>query len=187
MIGISEGRERVCKDSQGGIDRLWVFPYQDYPRRLIRTEDNVLVQFPATTIYQFDAFGEVTPVQKQQENDGGKYYDQAITFQIPGLVDTPQLEKLMRKDYRIIFRDRNGRMRLMGAYNGLTADRIQFETGGAKNSFYGATLDFTGKELREALFINDLAGAGFVTQDGWLLWQDYQPIYLQDNEILISQ
>lgn len=123
---------------------------------------NVLVSYPTTVIYEFDFVGNPNLDISQDENDGGKFYNNNITFDLVGLKDAVEVQKLAKKDYIIIFEDENGNNRILGLKNGLALDSLTSNTGGAKSDLSGFNLSFKGQEEEEPYFINDLANAGFV-------------------------
>ena len=174
FTGIESGRSKVCKDSLGGIDKLWLFPFVNYNRSQIVVNGNVLTTFPTTTIYRFGFSGNPSPSENQSENEGGKYYDLGITFDLAKSEGSFNIEKLIKKDYRLIFQDRNGLYRIFGLYTGLICETITYNSGGGKSDLNGFNLTFNGQEEKGSFFINDLEEAGFfdagedyrITEDG---------------------
>mgnify|MGYP003640462250 CR=1 FL=1 len=150
---------RKCKDSQGGLDKIYLFKHVNYLRSQIVLNDNVLVTYPATTIFEFEVNNQPSANQTNQENDGGKFYDLSIS---------------------IIIKDRNGNFRFLGNENGLTCNDIKYTTGGAKNSLNGVSLSFTGQEEKEAYYINNLASAGFEIAS-YLLQEDGFNLLLENG------
>jgi hypothetical protein len=156
---------RKCKDSIGGISEIYLFPYVSYSRSQIVVVGNVLQSFPTTTIYKFYANGNPNANEAQQEDAGGKFYNQNIALELQGANESENISKLLRKDYRLIFRDRNGLYRIFGLYTGLEAEAINYTTGGGKSDFNGFNIAFTGREEYQSFFINDLENAGFFNAD----------------------
>jgi hypothetical protein len=76
------GRLRGCKSNLGGIDKLWLFPFVKYNRSQIVTDGNILVSFPTKTIYRFNYNGNPAPSENQSENEGGKFYDLGLSFDL---------------------------------------------------------------------------------------------------------
>ena len=111
---------------------------------------NLLVSYPTTVIYYFEFVG-------------GKFYNNNITFDLVGLSDAVEIQKLAKKDYIIIFEDENGNNRILGLRNGLALDSLTSTTGGAKSDLSGFNLSFKGQEEQEPYFINNLANSGFVS------------------------
>jgi hypothetical protein len=184
---ILSGRDRVCKNSQGGIQNLWLFPYVKYNRSQIITNGNVLTNFPTTTIYRFNVNSNPTPTSTQAENAGGKYYDMAISLDFIGSNDSENLQKLLKKDYRLIFQDRNGLFRIFGLYTGLICESLTFNTGSAKTELNGFNLSFNGQEEKGSFFINDLENAGFFDADfDYRITEAGEFRILENNEFRIT-
>lgn len=162
---ITEGRNRVCKNSLGGISKLWLFPYVKYNRSQIVINGNILETFPNTTIYRFGFSGNPAPSETQSENEGGKYYDLGLTFDLAKSDGSFNIEKLIKKDYRLIFQDNNGLYRIFGLYTGMICENIAYNSGGGKSDLNGFTIDLSGQEEKGSFFINDLEDAGFFDAD----------------------
>ncbi len=126
---------------------------------------NLLVSYPTTVIYEFDFVGNPNIDISQDENDGGKFYNNNITFDLVGLKDAVEIQKLAKKDYIIIFEDENGNNRILGLKNGLVLDSLTSTTGASKSDLSGFNLSFKGQEEEEPYFINNLTDVGFVLPD----------------------
>src|SRR6478735_7502997 len=188
VLGITTGRDRQCRDSQGGIEEVYIFPYVKYPRSAIEINGSVLISFPETTIYEFYVVGNPTAVQTQNEDAGGKSYAQSLSLNFPKIENGKELEKLLKKDVRIIIRDRNGKYILLGAYVGLECVSLAQNTGGSKQDFNGFTAVFEGKEEKGFMFIENLEDAGFVIMpEFFLMYQNSEIFTLQNNDYLITQ
>jgi hypothetical protein len=81
---------------------------------------------------------------------------------------------MVRGDWRAIYIDRIGNIRILGLYNGLDA-QLSNETGADKSGFNGYKVTFTGKEDNQAYFIDDLAAVGFV------VWVDPDQNYVFED------
>ena len=185
---ITTGRGLMCKNSQGGLNEIYIFPYVQYlDSQIVRTA-LTLTSFPATTIYRFYSTADPNFQDIEQEDAGGKSYRESISMTFP-VIDTQQeFEKLLKMDYRMIVQDRNGLYRLLGAYKGGTFNNLSQPTGGAKSSFSGYTIDFQASEELPALFISSLSGAGFtVSPDDFLQLEEDDLILLEQNEFMILE
>lgn len=177
--GITTSINRSCKNRQGGINKVYLFPFVKYSRSQIVTTGLVLDSFPSTVIYEFEVVPTASFDQKMNEEDAGKYYEQSITLQFLRIDTTILLQKFLKKDYRMIIEDNNGNLRMLGAYNGLTAESLDSTTGGGKSDFSGITISFTGKEKTEALFLDELLIPDIVVPE-YLLLEDGTFILLED-------
>lgn len=151
---IVTGYNRKCKDSIGGVSKVWICKYQKYSRSQIVTDGNILVSFPDSFLHSFESLEIPNATETQETGEGGKFYNQSISLVFSG-ADKTQLELLNYLEYRILILDNNGVYRIYGMYNGLESSGLTYETGGAKNSFNGFRITFTGKEDKKSLFVNN--------------------------------
>ena len=156
---ITEHILQGCKNLQGGVNKLYLFPFVKYSRSQIVLNGQELVTFPITTIYDWES--NVTNYSENTSIEGGDVvWSQNFTIQIPKTVITSEVFKLVKQDYRAIYIDRLGNIRILGLFNGLEA-QINNETGQNKTDFNGYKVTFTGKEDNQAYFITDLDAVGF--------------------------
>jgi len=150
---INTGLYSSLKAYQGGIDKVYLFPFVKLNRSQIETDGVYLDGFPVTEVFYYDAVNE-SYSETSNNDSGGVFYSQSLSFDIP--VTTPQSEayKLVKKDYRAIILDRLGNYRILGLYNGLEAS-LTNETGSNKNSLNGYRVSFKGKEENQAYFLNN--------------------------------
>ena len=171
-MDISNSILRGCKDSQGGVQELYLFKYIKYSRSQISVVDNSLILFPETTLYKFETIGDFDVTQTGNEEEGGKFFDTSLSFK---LKTHPNIGKFLNFDFRAVIKDRNGWYRLLGIYNGLTCDSVNKTTGNSKADFNGFTLSFTGQEILEAPYFQniEIVQAPFLLQeDGFYLLQE---------------
>jgi hypothetical protein len=171
---IISGRNLACKDSQGGIERLWLFKYIKYSRSQITIENNILTAFPPTDIYEFEFVGDVGVTENVEEDDGGKYY--GINFDIK-IDNHIEIQKFLDFDFRAVALDRLGNYRLLGVWNGLTCTSINKNTGSNKSDYNGFILSFEGQELIESPYFYDIS---IITENSYLL-QENGDFILQEN------
>ena len=186
---IVNGYNRKCKDSLGGVQKIWLCKYQKYSRSQIITAYNYLVYFPDTFIYSFHSVEASAPIETQEKNEGGKFYNQSISLSFQG-GDASQMELLNYLEYRLLFLDNNGLYRIFGLYNGLESSGVTYETGSSKNSLNVFKITFTGKEEKGSFFVGDLEDVGFIDGDTIrynLLYQNGEFFQLQNNDLLILQ
>lgn len=181
MVFTISGYNRKRKDSLGGLKKVYLFPYVKYSRSQIILNDNILVTYPSTTIYEFEVETNPSVSQTQSEENGGKFFSISLSLDLPNTLGY-DFEKVLNKDYNIIIEDRNGKLRFLGNRNGLECTSLNYDTGSSKNSFNGLKLSFEGKEENEAWFINNLASAGFdIFGQGEFLLQENGDFLLQEN------
>jgi len=181
MVFINDGRNRICKDSVGGINKIYLFKHVNYSRSQITLNNNILTSYPATTIYEFQVDNEPSVSQKQNEQSGGKFYELDISLDLVRESGV-NYQSYLNSDFNIIVKDRNGNFRFLGNRNGLTCESIEHTIGSSKNDFNGVKLSFKGEEENEAWYIESLSGAGF-TIDG----EDTNEYLLQENGDFLLQ
>ena len=173
---IINGRNTVCKDSQGGVSNVWLFKYVKYNRSQIVIQNSELISFPESDIYEFEFIGDTGFNENIVEEDGGKYYQISFDIQIDGYTNP---KKFLDFDYRAVALDRLGNFRLLGVYNGLTSPSVNKTTGSSKSDFNGLKLTFEGRELIESPYFYDIEVITGV-QIGYLL-QENGDYLLQEN------
>jgi hypothetical protein len=154
MYGISNDILKLCKDLQGGIDTVYLFPYVKYNRKQITISGQKVTVFPSTDIYKVkstsSSFNETTEFE-----GGAEFWNQSLTLQFPKTTVLSEIYKLTRAFYRAIYVDRIGNIRILGLWNGLEAN-ITNETGSEKESLNGYRVTLTGKEDNQAYWIDNL-------------------------------
>ena len=166
---------RNCADSNGGIKKLYLFPYVKYSRSQITIVNNVLTSFPQSTIFEFEPLADYSAEQSGQENEGGKFFDLSLSFQI---ANHPEISKFLNKYFRAVILDRNGNYRLLGTFNGLSCNSVNKSSGSGKADFSGFKLSFDGMEILEAPFFTSL---DIVTGAESYLIQENGDYLLQEN------
>jgi hypothetical protein len=183
---LNNGIGRACKNAVSGYDIIYLFPWVKYSRSQIIIDGHKLVTFPSTLIYAFSVYN-ASFTEPQTTEDGGKFYTQNVSYDLPRIELNPSFTKLVNDDYRAIVKDRNGFYRIVGLYNGLISELNQ-TTGDSKNSFNGYKIQMEGMEILSALFIDDLEDAGFIiSEDNFLLLEDGTPILTEGNEEIILE
>jgi len=187
---IISGYNRKCKDSLGGLRKVWLCKYVKYSRSQIITNGNILVSFPDTFIYSFHSVEASNATETQEQLEGGKFFNQSISLSFQG-PDPYEIELLQNIDFRILYLDNNGIYKIFGLHNGMEAGTIAYDTGGAKNSLNGFKITFTGREKEEAVFVENLETVGFieegVTPEHYLLFQNGDFFMFENGDNLILQ
>jgi len=161
MSNITSNIGRKFKNSLSGVDKVYLFPYVDYSFSQIILVNQELTTFPATTIY--DLYPVSANFSENIEFEGGSVaWNQSFSIDFPRITEASEIYRFSFKDYRAIYVDRNGSIRILGLYNGLEAQITQ-ESGTGHGDFGGYRVTFTGKEDNQAYYINSLTGAGFTT------------------------
>jgi len=172
--------DKECKNLQGGVDKVYLFPFVKYSRSQIGIDNQYLDTFPTTTIY--DVYSNATHYSENTEIEGGDVaWNQSFTIQIPKTNAGSEIYKLVKQDYRAIYIDRLNNIRILGLYNGLEA-QITNETAQDKAGFNGYKVTFTGKEDNQAYFLRDLEDVGFtINNNNNYIFQDGLNYIFQDG------
>tara|TARA_R110000803_G_scaffold15730_1_gene43369 strand:- start:30 stop:1304 length:1275 start_codon:yes stop_codon:yes gene_type:complete len=155
ICSINTGVIRTCKTYQGGIDKVYLFPFVKYSRSQIETDGVYLNEFPVTEVFDFDVVNE-SYTESSNNDSGGVYYSQNLSFDIPVTTSQSEAYKLVKRDYRAIILDRVGNYRILGLYNGLEAT-LTNSTGSNKNSLNGYKITLKGKEENQAYFLTNFS------------------------------
>lgn len=182
---LTNGWNRKCKNSLGGLSKIWLMPYVKYSRSQIVVNGNILTSFPQTLIYEFYSNGSPNFSETNEQDNGGKFYSQSIDLE---LNKVHNIEKLLKKDFRIITKDNNGIYRILGLYKGLEAESLNYKSGGGKSEFNGYSISFTGKEEKPSFFIDDLEDTGFFNGEfNYRITQTGEFRITQDNKYRILE
>jgi len=160
---ILKSRGKQCKDTLGGLELIYIFPYVKYAKSLIKRNELVLTTYPYTLVRSFEIvsgdYSESATIE-----DGGDFIDQSLSATMTGLNQDNEWRKLLKKEHGVIAKDRNGKFRLLGVYNGLETD-YKATTGGGHSDFNGWTFNFKGKEQDQALYFDNLFNVGFLENE----------------------
>jgi len=185
---IIKGYNRKCKDSVGGVRKVWLKPYVKYSRSQIITDDNTLLQFPESIIYEFVSIANPNFTETVEFSDGGDFYNQTVSLTF-SKKESKNLRYLKCGEYRIIIQDNNLVYHIFGLYTGLQVTGLNYTTGGTKTDLNGIRLDFTAKEEKGSFFLEnlDLFFNNGTEETFYLLLQNGLPLYTQNNNNLILQ
>ena len=162
ICSIQRGYTESCKDFQGGIDKLYLFPYVKYGVSDVlfggfskgrNPNAQNITQFPQTTIYEYEAVN-ISYSENASVTSGGVEWSQDLSFTIPRSFVDLNVYKLMRQDYCAIILDRNGNYRIIGLWNGGEVT-ISAGTGGEKSAMNGSTITLKARENNQAYFLSN--------------------------------
>ena len=150
---ITKAISKTCKNRQGGISKLYLFPYVKHSKSLNLTIDQEVVTFPFTNAFLYEAqniaFTESTSIQ-----NGGIEWTQKLDFTIPEADENSEVYRLANKDYSAVILDRNGKYRFIGMRNGgeVTVNSV---SGTLRGEMNGYSVSITAKEDNQAYYIPD--------------------------------
>ena len=149
---VDTGIDRQCKNNQGGLIDVYVFPFTQLSRSDVELTAQSITDFPDTDIVKYEIFG-ASFNENSKIAQGGVEWTQTVSFKAHRLAETSELHKLTYKDYCVLIRDRNGLYRVVGLWNGATA-KVTSTSGSDKGSFQGYNVSFEAKEDNQAYFIS---------------------------------
>ena len=154
-----------CKDTLGGLKKIYLFPFVKYNRFQIEVQYMNLITFPNTGITPFECIGSYT--QSSDYEGGEAFFNQSISIQLNKVYGILDVQTLLKSDYRIILQTNNDDLLIAGTRNGLKATTNN-NSGTSKSEFNGFKLDFTGKEENPLLLISNLQDVGFfINENGF--------------------
>ena len=183
--GLTSGRTEPCRDNQGGIRFVYLFPYVDYLfNQIVGTKGVELTSFPTTTIYKYE-IEEGNFSETITNNEDGISYSQNLSFNLfkQDLLTTRELNILTNIDFRYIVEYNNGDLKIGGLFNGANVNNLTIVSGGNKSSLNGYNISFESNEEYKSAFISDLASVGFIVEQ-YLLLEDLTNILLENSELL---
>lgn len=151
-----------CKDGIGGIKTLYLTSFVDYLPTQIETDGVYLTEIPLTYVYKYDVYD--MDFSERTTDDKGVYYEQTLNFSVPRTSYDREVHKMAFGRTRAFYIDRNGVIRSLGLYNGLTGSYSN-ETGNGKTDMNGYRVTLSGKEEKQAYFIDDLTTIGVITEE----------------------
>lgn len=180
---LTQNIDRVKNVSLGGIETVYLFPYVKYNRSQITLTGQTLTSFPTTTVYSMHS--TVTNYSENTEIEGGDVgFNQSFSLQFPITSVESELYKLVKKDWRAIYVDRLGNIRILGLWNGLEAT-FNNDTGTAKPDLNGYRIAFTGKEDNQAYFLDDLTDFSLPSENENFVFMDGCNFIFTDNDNFI--
>ena len=163
-------RTEPCKDSVGGLTKIWFVNYDDdlYGNLTFDATNTDAIESVSGTpsAYEYDIKGNSSftqNIQSSREN-GTTVFEQVLelTLHKLSIADHKELKLLSFGRPHVIIEDNNGNYFLAGAKHGMDVSGGTIVTGGAMGDLSGYTLTLTGMEQVPANFMeSDPATVGF--------------------------
>ena len=163
MNGLDNYKKK-CKNTQGGLKRVYLIKYVKYPYLDIKSEAMLLTEFPESTYFKFECSGNYS--QSSETQNGAQYFNQTVSVQLPKVYREINAHNFVKHDFRVIAETNNGDLIMFGVRNGMEC-KISNSSGAAKADFNGFNLEFTGMEEKAGLLVLDLSilGSGNISVD----------------------
>lgn len=157
------GRGVGCKDSLGGIKRIYVASWSEGLWDDI-VSGEVAGVTAATTFYTYDmtrGSGSLNQTITSDLAAGTVYFDQvcSVTFNKAAAADITEISNLVKGRMGVLVEDNNGNWFVMGHENGVEVSGGTAQTGTAAGDQNGFTLEFSAQEVSPAPFLALTAGA----------------------------
>jgi hypothetical protein len=157
MALITKPYSLQCKNSVGGVKKIWLTSYSKIQRSRISIVENELISFPEVIVYEFQGLYNSNFTENISISDSGTSYDQTLNITFSKIGSVYDFESLVKNYTRAIVLDNNNIYHYLGLYNGLVGS-FSKQTGTTKQELNGYTLTLTGKETIEAPYSKSLVG-----------------------------
>jgi hypothetical protein len=140
---LASGRVRPCKQSLGGLGKLFLFNYIENPFTIVNGEATA-INDDLTTVFEYEIEGDGNNVSESfvsDRNPGTSVNTQTMTIVLKKIDATTsaQLNLLAYGFPMAVVKDRNGVYHAIGIDDGIDFTVVQ-STGGAKGELNGYTL-----------------------------------------------
>ena len=173
---ITEGRIVKCKDSLGGLDKVYFINAGDLDPDNITwgsNGDTIDTISGTTHAYEYDLKGVSTftqNIQSSREN-GTTVFEQVLELTLPHLspTDHKEIKLLAYGNPHVIVKDNNGNFFLMGLNYGADVTGGTVVTGGAMPDMSGYTLSLTAMEVQPANYFDSTTEQDLATDCGLII------------------
>lgn len=165
------GRLEPCKDSVGGIDKLYFVNYGDMTTVTEDATDEISAVTGTPSAYEYEVKSATSLTQNINSDraTGTTSFEQVLEVTLKKLTaaDHKELKLLVYGRPHVIVKDNNGNYFMAGLEHGMDVTGGTVVTGAAMNELSGYTLTLTGMEKKPANFLtSDPASIGFTVVAG---------------------
>lgn len=153
---MDSGYKLQCKNSVGGIKRVFIFSYTRLSRKDYRVLNNNLVTYPSDTIYNFRSLKNASYSETGNISNTGDSFSQTLNINFSKIGELYHFEKFSKSRLRAIIEDNNGKFWILGLENGLTTSAYTKQTGASKTELNGYNITLSGMERLEAPYFDSL-------------------------------
>ena len=159
MANLTSGRTNPCNDNIGGLKFIYLFPFVAYRYPDVITDGSEVTTFPASTIYKYE-FVDGSFSEDISNDEEGINHNQNLTFTLTKQTKatTLELDNATKIDIHCIVQFNDGKLRILGLYNGCNISNIEIVSGGSKSDLNGYNVTIEGRELESAHYLDDLTG-----------------------------
>ena len=148
---LSSGRLVPCKDSIGGINKIYLLPYNETLFNKFTFSDNEITEIGSLTLFKYDLRANTsgyTSTFTTSDENGTSFYEQTLEAQLQKIVkeDLNALDILLKGRCQVFVLDANDNVFVMGTRFGCSVTAGAMTTGTGKADLSGFTLTFTAQE-----------------------------------------
>tara|TARA_R110001632_G_scaffold437_5_gene1434 strand:+ start:5356 stop:5892 length:537 start_codon:yes stop_codon:yes gene_type:complete len=167
---LTTGRTEPCKDSVGGLTKVYFADFGDFAMTDITYASNsaeITDIANGSTIYQYDLKGTSTFEQTitSSRDNGTTFYDQVLTLSFKKLdkATHDEIALLATSRPKVFVEDNNGNVFVAGLEYGMDCNGGSIVTGAAMGDLSGYSLTLQGMEKKPANFYSATALASDFT------------------------
>jgi len=154
---ITRGRLEGCKDSVGGINSIYFYPY-DTINYLFIVNNQIVNCYEDILVFKYELKGNGNNYSESYQSvkeNGNSYFNQTLNVVLKGMNfdKTTQFNLLLRNKYRIFVHMNNGECLFMGLDNSVDSSSGSINTGTGLGDLYGYNISFTSMEKTPAMFV----------------------------------
>ena len=148
---LSSGRLVPCKDSIGGINKIYLLPYIETLFNKFTFSANEITEIGTLTLFKYDLRANTsgfTSTFTTSDENGTSFYEQTLEVQLQKIVkeDLSALDILLKGRCQVFVLDANDNVFVMGTRFGCSVTAGAMTTGTGKADLSGFTLTFTAQE-----------------------------------------
>tara|TARA_R110001583_G_scaffold51316_1_gene160306 strand:+ start:12876 stop:13469 length:594 start_codon:yes stop_codon:yes gene_type:complete len=148
---LNAGRLIPCKNSIGGLIKIFLMPYNETLFNKFTFSDNEITEIGTLTIFEYDLrpnSSSFTSTINSSPVNGTTFYEQTLEVSLNKIVkeDLSQLDKVIKGRCQVFVLDANDNVFVSGTRFGCDVTAGAMATGTAKADMSGFTLTFTAQE-----------------------------------------
>jgi hypothetical protein len=148
---VSEGRLVPCKDSIGGIQKVYFMTYDEGLFSKFTLSGSEITEITAITIYKYDLRANTsgyTSTFTTSDENGTTFYEQTLEVQLQKIVkeDLAHLDNITKGRCQVFVLDANDNVFVMGTRFGCSVTAGAMVTGTAKGDLSGFNLTISSQE-----------------------------------------
>jgi len=152
---LSKGRLELCKDSIGGIKKVFFINQGD--ATIVESADDIITDIGTLSVYEYDTkdVSNMEETINSSRETGTTFWEQVLNLTIKKLnaVTRKELKLMAYGQPQIVVMDNNNNLLLLGKERGCDVTGGTVVTGTALGDLSGYTMVLTGREAEPANFL----------------------------------